>query len=67
MAQLEKLSVFQIKKKYDYASSYLCHKILMEELESVEVGELVEDPVGRMISEKKVNVCNHTISFTYTT
>lgn len=51
---MEWLTKKEIEKKYAYAKGYLCHKILMEELEGLEEDEKMRDPRLRMISEKKV-------------
>jgi hypothetical protein len=48
------LTVSQIRRKYQYAKGYLCHKILMEELDWLDDEDTMRDPESRMISEKKV-------------
>ena len=47
------LRVSQIRGKYQYAKGYLCHKILMEELDCLDDEDTMRDPQSRMISEKK--------------
>jgi hypothetical protein len=48
------LRVSEIREKYNYAEGYLCHKILMDELEMLDDNYEMRDPINRMISEKKV-------------